>query len=77
MAENISITVNENQDTGNATNDEHWGCMSSNDHEPMVSVQITLPESMRNELLLAAEEIFYPGRSYAGLEDPRRDTGET
>jgi hypothetical protein len=59
VAENISITVNENQDTGNATNDEHWGCMSSNDHEPMVSVQITLPESMRNELLLAAEEIFY------------------
>ena len=59
MTENISMTANENQDTGNATNEEHWGCMSSNDHEPMVSVQITLPESMRNELLLAAQEIFY------------------
>jgi hypothetical protein len=61
MTDETTMSANRQQTTSRAPNGGQWECRALGDDNPMVSIQITLPESMRAELFLAVQEIFSGG----------------
>jgi len=61
MTDETTVDSTHDQTTPGAPNGGQWECRALGDDEPLVSIQITLPESMRAELFLAVQEIFNGG----------------
>jgi hypothetical protein len=68
------LNATQEQTTTDAPNGGQWECRFLGDDEPMVSIQITLPESMRKELFLAVQEIFNGGLERTQLLEQDRES---